>query len=459
MDKEVQNVERHINVDEEEMSSSTLTFKYRSSTSFLENSLEEKNAQLAFSSLNLQSLKECALNPNRPVFLDRFNVMTNGASLDVHDQGETGLCWIHSGLMYLESCFHLHKIDKRLSLSPHYLAFYDKLEKSIVFLSKAKKEKDSRTLYHLLNDNGPILTDGGTWGMFLHLINKYGLATRDEVILTHQATHTSQMNQAWRNILRNLAAEEKTSRQEAIKKVFDFLTRCLGFIPRLREKLIEIPFNNKEENDETKKNETPVYKSMERLKFANLFDFNKKTHVCLTHGVDREEGWYASYSTNDVNDDEQHKFYVVHDIELLATAAYKSLKKGECVPFTADIRYMRDKKSSILDPETFDYDTLLGTNVLHNDKKRNMNQGCIVPNHAMLLVAVERENNKFKQWKILNSWGKRGKHAGYLIMSHKWFQMFVFEITVRKTHIHNLPPSSNVKKCTPWDIFSTVAGS
>lgn len=423
-------------------------------------STERKNSQLALSSLSLQSLKQCALNPSRPIFLDNFNVVTEGASMDVRDQGETGLCWIHSGLMYLESGFHLRKIDKSISLSPHYLAFYDKLEKSLVFLRKIKQEKDSRIKYHLLNDEGPILTDGGNWGMFLHLINKYGLATRDEVILTHQATHTGQMNQAWRNILRTLASDDTIDEKDATDKVFEFLTRCLGFIPRL-PKRIQVMMKKKENDDESKEKtrETSSYMSMERLSFANSFDINVDSHVCLTHGVDRSEGWYASYSTNDAYDDEQHKFLVVHDIELLATAAYKSLQNGECVPFTADVRYMRDKNSGVLDPDTFDYSTLLGVDMLHADKKINMSQGCIAPNHAMLLVAVEKEGDKFKQWKVLNSWGKRGKHAGYLIMSHKWFQMFVFEVTVRRQYFKTIPPISYVTKCTPWDIFSTVATS
>lgn len=412
-------------------------------------STDLKNSQLALSSLSLQSLKQCALNPSRPIFLNNFNVVTKGASMDVSDQGETGLCWIHSGLMYLESGFQLRKIDKNNSLSPHYLAFYDKLEKSLVFLKKIKEEKDSRIRYHLLNDEGPILTDGGNWGMFLHLINKYGLATRDEVLLTHQATHTGQMNQAWRNILRILASDDTINEEDATHKVFEFLTRCLGFIPRLPQNIQVM----------MKKKETLSYMSMERLSFANSFDVNVNSHVCLTHGLDRIEGWYASYSTNSVYDDQQHKFYVVHNIELLATAAYKSLQKGECVPFTADVRYMRDRSSGVLDPDTFDYDTLLGVNMLHVDKRKNMNQGCIAPNHAMLLVAVEKEGNEFKQWKVLNSWGKRGKHAGYLIMSHKWFQMFVFEVTVRTKYIKTIPPVSNVKDCSAWDIFSTVASS
>lgn len=173
MYNEIQNDKKVVDNDEKLKSTSVKTLE----KIVHDTRTERKDSQLALSSLSLQSLKQCALNPSRPVFLDNFNVVTKGASMDVRDQGETGLCWIHSGLMYLESRFQLREIDKRNSLSPHYLAFYDKLEKSLVFLKKIKEEKDPRIRYHLLNDEGPILTDGGNWGMFLHLINKYDQKT------------------------------------------------------------------------------------------------------------------------------------------------------------------------------------------------------------------------------------------------------------------------------------------
>jgi bleomycin hydrolase len=406
-----------------------------------EDALKKEQVRLALTSLSTQSMKKCALSPLRPVLNSTFSVVVHDAN--VLDQDETGLCWIHAGVSYLESL--AQKQGYSATFSPHYLAFYDKLEKSAVFLKKMRDTSDERTRHSLLDVDGPILTDGGTWGMFVHLVNKYGLVPREDVILTHQATHTTQMNRMWRNMLRRSMFQE-TQDEILLGEVHDLLVRCLG-----TQMVDEITLEHEQKGLAIQCSPQDVNEK--------LFGLSSESHVCLVHAPDREQGWYTSFATNDVSNDRQHTFYAYQNLDPIVDVAIRVLQSQICIPFTADVSYMRSKLDCTLDTRAFDYKTLLGVDPFCNTKKELLESRCIVPNHAMMFVGVDLVDGRPVKWKVLNSWGTEGKHKGFLVMSHDWFQRFVFEITIPVRFVDDdlLKGKDRPIRLPAWDAFSTVA--
>lgn len=95
---------------------------------------------------------------------------------NITNQKQSGRCWMFSTLNVLrqrviEKC----KLED-FSISPTYLAFYDKLEKANLFFENiihfADQELDDRETFTLM---GNPLPDGGQWDMAISLIKKYGV--------------------------------------------------------------------------------------------------------------------------------------------------------------------------------------------------------------------------------------------------------------------------------------------
>ena len=95
---------------------------------------------------------------------------------NITNQKQSGRCWMFSTLNVLrqrviEKC----KLED-FSISPTYLAFYDKLEKANLFFENiihfAGQELDDRETFTLM---GNPLPDGGQWDMAISLIKKYGV--------------------------------------------------------------------------------------------------------------------------------------------------------------------------------------------------------------------------------------------------------------------------------------------
>ena len=55
--------------------------------------------------------------------------------------------------------------------------------------------------------------------------------------------------------------------------------------------------------------------------------------------------------------------------------------------------------------------------------------------HAMTLTAVDLDATGIPlRWKVENSWGTNDAQNGYLIMSNRWFNEFMFRLVVRKQY-------------------------
>ena len=81
-------------------------------------------------------------------------------------------------------------------------------------------------------------------------------------------------------------------------------------------------------------------------------------------------------------------------------------------------------------------------------------------NHAMLLTGCHIEDDMPKKWRIENSWGEDSGVKGYITMTNEWFNEFVFEIVVDRSHCSD--EILEAFKSTPvilpaWDPMGSLA--
>ncbi|KAJ1641664.1 bleomycin hydrolase, partial [Coemansia asiatica] len=79
------------------------------------------------------------------------------------------------------------------------------------------------------------------------------------------------------------------------------------------------------------------------------------------------------------------------------------------------------------DTEVIDYKTAFNFSFELNKAER-LQYGESRITHAMVLTGVHIEDDKTMHWRIENSWGEDYGIKGYLTMTDRWFDEFVYQI-------------------------------
>ena len=118
----------------------------------------------------------------------------------------------------------------------------------------------------------------------------------------------------------------------------------------------------------------------------------------------------------------------------IASLAIASIKDGRKLYSSYDVGKQLDRKRGYADTENYDYGTLFGITFGMNKAQRiaTFDSGST---HAMTLTAVDLDATGTPlRWKVENSWGTNDAQNGYLIMSNRWFNEFMFRLVVRKQY-------------------------
>ena len=96
--------------------------------------------------------------------------------------------------------------------------------------------------------------------------------------------------------------------------------------------------------------------------------------------------------------------------------------------FSCDVGKFLDSKRGLLDPDNYDYESLMGT-TFGMDKKQRIQTFSSGSSHAMTLMAVDLD----KAGKSKNGWWKTVGAVpvdteGHLIMTDKWFDEYMFRV-------------------------------
>lgn len=385
-------------------------------------------------------------------------------SRGITDQKSSGRCWMFTGLNVMRSAMIAKYNLGAFEFSQNYLFFYDQLEKSNLFLSLIIKHidepldsKDNEWLFK------NTLSDGGQFTGISDLVTKYGVVPSTVQPETYNSNNTRKIDDLITLKLKEYALELRAMKTEKKAKADKLETRKIEMLSQVYKMLVlaygepvqEFTYTLRDAQGKEISTETYTPKSFyDKYVGKDL----KNSYVMLMNDPSRE--FYKVYEIeNDrhVMDGENWK-YINLPIEDIKKVAIASIKDSTMMYFSCDVGKFLCSEKGLLDVNTYDYASLMGTN-FGMDKKQRIQTFASGSSHAMTLCAVDLDKDgKPKKWLVENSWGASSGWQGHLIMTDQWFDEYMFRVVVDKKYI----PSDILKYLDqkpivlpPWDpMFS-----
>lgn len=392
------------------------------------------------------NLAKLAMNyENATAFDSHFSNRVN--SVAITDQKSSGRCWMFTGMNVLRNrAIREHNLSPNFQFSQAYTFFYDQLEKSNLFLqavidTRNKPMIDQEVEWLFKNPIG----DGGQFTGVANLISKYGLVPSDVMPETFNTNNTSEISRLiglklreYGLELRNMTAigKGKNAELDLQKKMQSRKTEMLSTVYRMLVLTMGEPpaqFTWQQKNAKGEIVSTDTYTPMSFYeKFAKT-DFSK--YYMIMNDPTRE--YYKVYEIQydrHVYDGENWK-YLNLPMEEIAPMCIASIKDSTMMYFSCDVGKFLNRDKGFMDPNNYDYASLMGT-TFNMDKKQRVSTFASGSSHAMTLCAVDLDQNgNPKKWMVENSWGSSYGYQGFLIMSNDWFNEYMFRVVLEEKYI------------------------
>ena len=360
----------------------------------------------------------------------------------ITNQYSSGRCWMFTSMNVLRPQIMKKYNLSQFDFSHNYLYFWDIFEKSNLFLENiiatSNKPMDDRTVTEYFKS--PV-NDGGVWNLYYNAAQKYGVVPQEVMPETAHSNNTSQMvsliNEKLRLggvTLRSMAEQGKkakdlrTEKNNILKDVYRILALCLGEPPH------EFTWRYKDKDGNIK--ELANYTPQQFYKEITPADYSPENYIMIMNDPTRE--YYKTYEIANYRNTQEGINWIYLNLpnEDIKAAALASIKNNEPMYASCDVGKQFNRESGILDPEMYDYESLLGVK-LHMDKKARILTRQSGSSHAMTLVGCDTdENDKPVKWEFENSWGADNGHNGYLTFTDKWFDEYMFRLVVRKNFLN-----------------------
>lgn len=385
------------------------------------------------------------------------------ATQGVTDQQKSGRCWLFAGLNILRPVASETTKEKAFEFSQTYLFFYDKLEKSNLFLESiiATREKpvEDREVQWLLKHP---FADGGQWNMVLALVEKYGVVPADIMPETTSSSNTGRLNQLMSAklvrdayLLRSKSesgASEATLRAEKermLTEVYRMLVLHIGMPPQ--------QFTWRYDDENGKASDPVTYTPKE---FYNEFVKVKLAdYVCL-HSVPVHpfgKAYQVQFDRNLV--DSPNMTFVNVDIQTMKEYTLKSVLGGDPVWFGCDVGKESDSKLGVMRRGLYDYESIYGME-FDMPKKERILYGQSIPSHAMVFTGVDLIDGKPQKWLVENSWGTDVGEKGMFSMYDSWYDEYMFSVIIHKKYLPEatlaLYQGGDAEVLPPWDPLFAV---
>ena len=368
------------------------------------------------------------------------NFMVETPKQSITNQKSSGRCWMFSGLNVLRSCFAERSDSLLVEYSQDYLFFWDQLEKANLFLqgvidTSEKPIDDLRVQFFFKSP----LNDGGTFCGVADLAEKYGLVPKSVMPETYSAESTSRIRSLMSSKLREMGlhlrdmmnggkkkdvAKEKT---KMLSEIYKMLCIAYGEPPTS----FTYAFKNK------KGNATGEAKTYTPQSFYEATVGGKLNGTFIMVMNDPRRPYHKTYEVEyDRHTYDGHNWkYLNLPMDEIAQLAIASLKDGRKLYSSYDVGKQLDRDRGYCDLENYDYASLLGTS-FNMDKAQRISTFDSGSTHAMTLTAVDLDAaGKPTRWKVENSWGAASGMNGYIVMSNRWFEEYMFRLVVDNKYV------------------------
>ena len=387
---------------------------------------------------------------------------------EVTNQKSSGRCWLFAGLNTLRLAAMAKMKLEKFELSQAYLMFWDKLEKANFFLENVIATRgeplDGRLVMHLLGDPIP---DGGQWDMFVNLIAKYGVVPKVAMPETHGSGKSGPMNAALTAKLREYASQLRGLHGRAA--ALDEMRREKGRMMQQMYRMLCIHLGRPPERFlwEWRDKDKAFHRHGEitpRAFFDEFVGVDLDDMVCLINAPTADKPFERLYTVQYLGNVVGGRIvrYLNVETPVLKKAAADMIVDGQAVWFGCDVGKMLDGDLGVLDLDVYDYPLVYGEG-FPLDKAGRLDYGHSRMTHAMVLTGVDLDDDgRPVKWRVENSWGDEKGDKGYLTMSDRWFDEYLYEITIGKKYI--APDLLKVLDTAPivlppWDPMGALASA
>ena len=417
------------NITDKDLQDIQGSFKKDASTKAIQNVLS-----------NDKDIKNNALNRDLQGKTDhyfKYKVDVKG----ITNQESSGRCWMFTSTNVLRPQIMKKYNLSKFYFSHNYLYFWDIFEKSNLFLENmiatADKSMDDRAVTTYLKS--PV-NDGGVWNLYYNIAHKYGAVPQEVMPETAHSNSTGQMisliNEKLRQggfSLRTMAedgAKTKALRVEKnniLKDVYRMLALCLGEPPH------EFTWRYKDKDGHIK--ELANYTPKQFYEEITPADYSPENYIMIMN--DPTRAYYKVYDIQNYRNTQEGVNWIYLNLpnEEIKKSALTSIKNNESMYASCDVGKQYNRTSGILDPEMYDYESLLGID-LKMDKKARILTRQSGSEHAMNLIACDTdENDSPLKWEFENSWGASNGNNGCLTFTDQWFDEYLFRIVIHRKHL------------------------
>ena len=356
----------------------------------------------------------------------------------VTNQKSSGRCWLFAGLNIMRPAVIEKYNLESFEFSQNYLAFWDKMEKANCFLERVIEFRDrdimDREMEIILRKPIP---DGGYWESVVNLIEKYGVVPKEIMPETNSSENTVLMNvlisrklRADAVKLRKMHEDNKSEKKLRLEKKKMLAESYRMLVMNLGEPPKEFHWRFEDQNDVVSEMRSYTPKSF----YKEVVGVDLREYVDLFNDPSKKYGrhYELSLSKNVYDGDNVHFANIT--MEALKDIAAKSVLEDEPVWFACDVGKDQSKEHGIMAMSMYDYDSIYRTDMSMTKAERALFRES-VPNHAMVFVGVDVQNDKPLKWLVENSWGTEKGSKGYWTLYDTWFDTNVYSIIVKKKYV------------------------
>jgi len=370
----------------------------------------------------------------------------------ITNQKSSGRCWMFAGFNVMRpKVIHDHGLDS-FEFSTSYLQFWDKMEKSNLYLENVIELRNTDRLdreWLLVNDW--MVGDGGWWNFVTGLIGKYGVVPASVMPETHSSENTSTMNLVLSRLLRSRAnailassrngasvEDLRKLKEKGLKDVYRFLVINLGEPPNE----FEWRHSLDSKKDKDKKQGSPqVVQELSAAKkytpqtfYREFVGVDLAEFVCLYNDPSQKIGEHFCFHRARNMAEKQDMHFANIGIAEMKEIGVKSVIANEPMWFAVNMGYDQSSEHGLMQVDLFDYETLFGLDLTLTKAERSR-FGAGASNHAMVLMGVDLKEGEPRKWLVENSWGDSKGKKGQWTLYDDWFSEHVYTIIVNRKHV------------------------